>query len=185
MLTFHLRPVIKIKFSFLLLLALFLLLERLALGQQLLWAALWHELGHILILMLQSRPPTTLDLSAFGLRLEREGEGSFLQELLLYLAGPVFNIGAALLLQPVNKVAAAFHLILAALNLLPLEPLDGGNILRLFLEQLFPLSATDRAVRAIRHLVLFFLFLGAIRLLLRTYNPSLLAFVLLLALGKS
>ncbi len=185
MISFKLGKIgILIRFSFLFLLSLFLLLEQLEQGERFLLAVLWHELGHVLVLLLQKQPLTAVELSAFGVRIERQCRGSFWQEFLLYIAGPAANIFAAMFLLPWNKLSAIFHLVLATLNLLPILPMDGGNLSELVLEQLLTPIAAHRSngiLSAVTWIVL--LLLGA-WLLLRHWNPSMLIFTLLLVLQK-
>lgn len=173
---------VKIRFSFLLLLSLLLLLQELELGGTFLLAVLWHELGHLLLMILLKLPPTELELSAFGVALRRERSGGFWGELVLYLAGPAANLLACTFLLPWDKVSGLFHLILAALNLLPIAPMDGGNITELLLEQFLDPSAARKTSHRLSLIVWIVLLLGAAAFLLKQWNPSLLIFVLLLGL---
>ena len=88
--------------SALVLLAAFLLFSRgLTLPTAILSAALCHELAHVLALHLLHAPPRRLTLSASG----------------------------AELYVPALAPFAGAHLILGALNLLPVRPMDGGRLL--------------------------------------------------------
>ena len=175
---------IRIRFSFLFLLSLFLLMEQLEQGGRFLLAVLWHELGHLLVLLMQKQPLTSVDLSAFGVRIGRKHRGSFWQEFWLHMAGPTANIIAVLFLLPWNKLSAIFHLILATLNLLPILPMDGGHLAQLVLEQVLSPTAAHRSSRILSALTWTLLFLLGAWLLLRYWNPSMLLFTLLLALQK-
>ena len=91
--------------SALVLLAAFLLFSRsFTLPAAILTAALCHELSHVLALRLLGAPPRRLTLSATGAE--------------LYLTG----------MESLAPFAGA-HLILGALNLLPVRPMDGGRLL--------------------------------------------------------
>ena len=172
---------VRLYFSFFFLLSVFLLLEKLEQGGHFLFAVIWHELGHMLLLLQQKQQIIGMDCSAFGIRINRETIGTFWQEFLLYLAGPASNLLAALFLLPWNKVSAIFHLLLATLNLLPILPMDGGNLAALVLEQLLPQRAAQRSGHLLSVLTwLLILSLGA-WLLLRYWNPAMLLFALLLA----
>ena len=122
--------------SALVLLAAFLLLSRgLTLPAALLSAALCHELAHVLTLHALHAPPRRLTLSASGAELyvpdlHRLSYGG---ELLAVAAGPGCNLLLWALLSltgwpPLAPFAGA-HLILGALNLLPVRPMDGGRLL--------------------------------------------------------
>ena len=122
--------------SALVLLAAFLLLSRgLTLPAALLSAALCHELAHVLTLHALHTPPRRLTLSATGAELyvpdlHRLSYGG---ELLAVAAGPVCNLLLWVLLSLLSvdalSVFAGANLLLGALNLLPVRPMDGGRIL--------------------------------------------------------
>ena len=176
---------VRLHFSFLLLLSIFLLLEQLEQGSRFLLAVLWHELGHLLVLLAQKQQVTLLDCSAFGIRMERGSCGTFWQDFLLHLAGPAFNLLATLFLLPWNKLSAIFHLVLATLNLLPILPMDGGNLAVLVLGQLLPPRAAERSCRLLSALTWTLLLLLGAWLFLRHWNPAMLIFTILLAFQRS
>lgn len=95
-------------------------------------ASLIHEGGHLAAMLALGVPPQCCVLGAFGMRIELGktlvGYG---RNLLISLAGPLANVlAAAGLLLLECPTAAAVHLALAFLNLLPAAALDGGEILR-------------------------------------------------------
>ena len=173
---------IHIRFSFLFIVSLFLLLEQLSIGRKLLAAVLLHEIGHLLVLVLQGKAPQQVDCSLRGIVIHSGvRHNSFTGELLLHLAGPLMNLLCMALLWERDMFACAFHLILAAVNLLPIQPLDGGNITELLLEQILPPERVHTACRRVSFCALIVLFVCALPLLLHGKNPSLLLFALLLA----
>ena len=122
--------------SALVLLAAFLLFSRgLTLPAAILSAALCHELAHVLALCLLHAPPRRLTLSASGAELYVPALArlSYGGELLAVAAGPVCNLLLWALLSCTGGEAlapfAGAHLILGALNLLPVRPMDGGRLL--------------------------------------------------------
>ena len=122
--------------SALVLLAAFLLFSRsFTLPAAIMTAALCHELSHVLALRLLGAPPRRLTLSATGAELYVPGleRLSYGGELLAVAAGPACNLLLWALLsltgmEPLAPFAGA-HLILGALNLLPVRPMDGGRLL--------------------------------------------------------
>lgn len=173
---------IILRFGFFLQVSLFLLLDRCGLGLAFLEAVLLHESGHLLVLLLCRCPIEELELSLLGFRIQ-QGQNSMQprQELLLYLAGPLINLLMLGIFYPFDKFRAVFHLLLAALNLLPLRPMDGGNALFLLLEQLFEPALAERFCGRLERVGSIALLLFGLWLLLEQLNPSLLIFVLLLS----
>ncbi|MBP1582074.1 MAG: hypothetical protein J6A26_06740 [Oscillospiraceae bacterium] len=183
MMRFRLGKVqVELHFSFLLLLSLFLLLEQMGAGLGFLLAVLIHELGHLLMMGLLSLPVEALSFSAFGIAIQRgESRRRLLPEMLLYLAGPGMNLLCVGLLD--ESLSRAFHLILALLNLLPILPMDGGNIQLLLLESCLPPERAERWAKFISRLWTLALLIPAL-CFLRQQRPTLLLFVLILALQQ-
>ena len=126
------RPdALRVKPSGLLLAAAFLLLSR----SSLFTAAACHELAHWLTLRALHAPPRTLILSASGasMYVPSLARLSYGGELLAVAAGPVCNLLLWVLLSLLSvdalAVFAGANLLLGALNLLPVRPMDGGRIL--------------------------------------------------------
>ena len=100
-------------------------------------AALFHECGHLFALLLCGEKPRRLLVSFFGMRLERTEQTalSYEREALLYAAGPAANL---ILCLPFAGLSVRFpfllrgvqaNAILCLFNLLPLRPMDGGQVL--------------------------------------------------------
>lgn len=103
-----------------------------------LFAALIHELGHVLAACWQRIPIRTLSLTAFGCVLTFVDSAllSNRKLLLVAVAGPALNLVSLLVCMGPWcggwKYCALFgaeHLLLALFNLLPIFPLDGAVIL--------------------------------------------------------
>ena len=100
-------------------------------------AAVFHECGHLLSLALLRAAPERICVGAFGMRIERTQTTrlSFTDEQIIAAAGPAANLILALLLRLLCRYrvqlyrAVRVNLLLAAFNLLPIRPLDGGEFL--------------------------------------------------------
>ena len=150
------RTALRVKPSGLLLAAVFLLLSRSwLLPASLFTAAACHELAHCLALRALHAPPRTLTLSASGASLYVPGltRLSYGGELLAVAAGPACNLLLWALLSltgwpPLAPFAGA-HLILGALNLLPVRPMDGGRLLWLLTALCTEPYTADRVAYAV------------------------------------
>lgn len=107
-------------------------------------SVLAHELGHSFIAISQSIPVKSITLFIFGglATLEKESETP-LQAFLVAIAGPLVSLllfglftfvatTAPLTtpLQAIISLVAYINLVLAAFNMIPGLPLDGGNVLK-------------------------------------------------------
>lgn len=150
------RAALAVSPSALVLLAAFLLFSRrLTLPAAIISAAFCHELAHVLALRILHAPPRRLTLSASGAELYVPGLDrlSYGGEMLAVAAGPVCNLALWALLsltgaEPLAPFAGA-HLILGALNLLPVRPMDGGRLLWLLAALCTEPYTADRVSRVI------------------------------------
>jgi stage IV sporulation protein FB len=116
---------VKIEFSFVLILSFATLLCLSDLQYLLLFSAL-HELAHMIVLLMCGGKPNSLTFSFYGLALKYDSTLSTFRELLVIIAGPIVNLILYLIIRD------DINLILFALNVLPIYPLDGGRVLRLY-----------------------------------------------------
>lgn len=131
----HGETTLRINVSFAAVVTLMLILDESGLCALSLFCCAVHEVGHIICLMLLGEKPVLLELSFYGIKLERRGEtGSGIDDILVFLSGPAMNlIMSALLLcffrgNEALKTAAAVSSAIGCFNLIPCRPLDGGNI---------------------------------------------------------
>ena len=91
-------------------------------------AALLHEGGHAVAMLLLRDTPSCITLGVFGMRVERRQDStcSYPTRCIVSLAGPLVNAACAVLL---TGDAALVHGVLAAFHLLPITSLDGGEAL--------------------------------------------------------
>lgn len=103
-------------------------------------ACILHEGGHLLLFALTGVTPQAMIFELCGIRLVPPlNKPPFFKELLIQSGGVLMNgLLGTLSLASGDPTAAAVHLLLAGFSLLPLKTLDGGQILRLLLEQFLP-----------------------------------------------
>ena len=157
-------------------------------------AAFFHECGHLAVLFLLHSPPESVTITALGCRIISSPDHSLRvwDEVLLSLMGPITNLVICFLMQAFGMgetLFAAGNLALGFVHLLPIEPLDGGLVLRKLLEACVDEVCAARIVRWISFLFLFPMGTLGFFVLLRTrYNFSLLGLcvylMLYLALSK-
>lgn len=120
-------------------------------------AALLHELGHLCAMHLERRPVEAVRLTAFGAEIRAQAcEGAYWRDACVFLAGPAVNLAlfavlsvhaeAFAQLQMLHAFAAANGL-LGICNLLPVEPLDGGQALFCALQVKLPRAKVVRVVQ--------------------------------------
>lgn len=102
-------------------------------------AAAAHEAGHLLVLFCGQTPPKEIRIQLFDLAIVDGGSSgrSYKQDIALYFAGPAVNLLMAAVFYalyclwklPFFPTFASINLLLGLFNLLPVEALDGGQIL--------------------------------------------------------
>lgn len=127
---------VRIGFSFFFVLALFFYGDRTGTGLWMLSAVFCHEMGHLCAMGALGVPVQQLQMGAFGLRITPRGEmlrpGS---APLVYGAGPAANLLAAAALYLAAGggygllLGSACQTAMGLFNLLPVQGLDGGNLL--------------------------------------------------------
>ncbi len=128
---------VKINVSFAAVVTLMLILDESGLCALGLLCCVIHEFGHIICLLIMGEHPKLIELSFYGIKLERRQMSSMKNfgEIIVYASGPAANMmfsatlfllsGAAQGMQ----TAAIISLGVGLFNLIPCRPLDGGNII--------------------------------------------------------
>lgn len=158
-------------------------------------AAALHELGHIAALTVLGYTPCVLRLTVFGARLQHTGAvtKTYWKDFLVSISGPLCNILSFSLLLAVGRcsspqiwqairVPACTHLAIGAFNLLPVEPLDGGQAVSAVLHRLLPVEKADIVMNFVAFFFLLPLGAAGFFVLLRSRgNYSLLALAIYLS----
>ena len=110
---------------------------------------LWHELGHLVAILLTSGRISLVELKLGGIEIGCRRSKSRTRRLIVLSAGIVFNISALFLLRIIraDDAVRAANLMLLFFNLLPVGNLDGGQIAALLLESFLPLPKACRFER--------------------------------------
>lgn len=104
-----------------------------------LFCCIVHELGHIICLLIFGEKPKLIELSFYGIKLERKNDclKSF-ENVAVYVSGPLANFVLSAVFVAFSSGgfsvnAAVTSFCVGLFNLLPCIPLDGGNLLNLAL----------------------------------------------------
>src|SRR5574344_1055067 len=151
----------------------------------------FHELSHIFVASLFGKEVDTLTLSLFGVNVlfiskhydtSLEINNYNIKEIIIYLAGPISNFLLGMLFFNI-KFVFEINIFLGMLNLIPIYPLDGYNIIR---ELLVKNKYKYKIIKVTSNLLIIILFLIGIIIFINNYNASIILFLIyLIILRKS
>lgn len=180
MLRIHLFGVqVTVSFLSFALITAYLLVDKNGYGYCGVLAAITHELAHIIVYMLLGRKPKEVTLAVEGIRLKASDRYlSPGKEALALFAGCFANLSMFVLLGLFSRseemtVMALTHLSLGVFNLLPVGSLDGGMLMRLFLERFFSERLTERLCFSFSVMIVGILFVFSLWMFFRTGNFTL------------
>jgi stage IV sporulation protein FB len=177
--------IVELSFLFVAATACTVLLDRTGCILSTLFASVLHECGHLTAMFCFGGAPEKITFGVFNIDIvdQNRTRRGYRQDFIILLAGPAVNLilfvllyAMSCLIPGVNVVfAASTHLLIGLFNLLPVESLDGGQILyALLCERITP----ERASRWVLAVSFFSLLpvaaMGFIVLLQSKYNFSLL-----------
>jgi len=122
--------ILKIEFSFLLLVA-FAVLYGYKNAAQLIFFSLLHESGHFLALLFFGVKPYLINFSFYGMGMKYNDRLSNFQEFIVIFCGPLVNFVLFLIFK--NEI----NLLLFFLNMFPSVPLDGGRLLKILFPEIY------------------------------------------------
>lgn len=179
------KTAFKIDVSFAAAVTLTLILDESGIGALALFCCIIHELGHIVCLLLLGEKPKSVTLSFYGIKLERSGEyWGRLKETAVYASGPAFNFLFALfmlLFGEKTKSASVLSLLIGVFNLIPCRPLDGGNLLFLWLGGRMNEEKAEKICLGVSCIILAPMAAAGTAVLLKTGNATLLGVTLYLS----
>lgn len=144
------ETVLRINISFAAAVTLTLIIDESGLCAAALFCCVVHEAGHVICLFLLGEKPELIEFSFYGVRLERKNCCTkSIDEIAVYASGPLANFVLSAVMFAAGrsdgiKTAALISLCVGLFNLLPCQPLDGGNLLNFFLGRLMSEEKSDK-----------------------------------------
>jgi len=143
---------ITVDFLFVAMLTVLLLGDKTGIAQVGILAAMLHEAGHLTVMHSFGVEPSQIKFTPFGIDIIKSCcvNRSYKRDVLISLAGAGANIAAALVFYFFSRSAVhpfiIANLVIATFNLLPIEPLDGGQA---FYSMLCLKLSTDHAAKIV------------------------------------
>ncbi|MEE1012262.1 MAG: site-2 protease family protein [Acutalibacteraceae bacterium] len=175
------KTVLRINISFAAAVTLTLIIDESGLCAAALFCCVIHELGHIICLYILGEKPGVIELSFYGVRLERNADClNFVENIAVYLSGSAANLILSSVLFFIGKssgikTAAVVSLCVGIFNMLPCQPLDGGNLLELILSGFTDEEKCRKICFFVSAAMVLPLLICGFLLLLRNGNTTLLA----------
>ncbi len=175
------ETVLRINMSFAAAVTLTLIVDESGLCAAALFCCIVHETGHIICLLILGEKPKIIELSFYGVRLERKSSGvNTAEEVAVFASGPAANLilSAVLFVSGHSagiKTAAVISLCVGVFNLIPCRPLDGGNILHLILCKITDEEKSDKICFAVFCVTIVPMMVAGLGLMLKNGNITLLA----------
>lgn len=180
-----------INVSFAIAVTLTLIIDESGVGAIALLCCILHEAGHILCLMILGEKPKKIDLSFYGIKLERNSlsSQSTVGEIMIFVSGPAVNfVFSAILFLLSNafeplRIAAMISLCIGVFNLIPCKPFDGGNIIHTILCRIARHQTADNICFAISILTVIPMIVAGAFLMKNNGNITLLAVAVYVAVS--
>ncbi len=157
-------------------------------------SSLFHELGHLSVMILVGNKPKTVKFELVGMNIIRQEnlKISAKREIAISLGGPIMNfiiviVSCIFLCFYENYIVmtgACINLILMTFNILPIKSLDGGAILYFLLSQHFDASTCRKILKIISILFITIIYLWAVYVFVVSgYNFSLIIIAIFLTIS--
>lgn len=155
---------------------------------------IFHESCHMLVGVLLGKSVDTFNISLFGVSVsflkphyeinaDIIDKKTCMKNIFIYIAGPVSNFLLAGIFNNI-KIVFDINIFLGILNLIPIYPLDGYNILNNLLIIIGKYDS-QKIINIINYIFFVFLFILGILVLFLLYNPSLILFLIYLIIIKN
>ena len=175
------ETILRINISFALAVTLTLILDESGFCATALFCCIVHEAGHIICLLILGEKPKIIELSFYGVRLERNGLCvSAAEEIAVFASGPAANLILSAVLFATGrsdgiKTAAVISLCVGLFNLLPCQPLDGGNLMCFVLSKITDAERCNKICFAVSCITIVPMAAAGLVLMLKNGNITLIA----------
>ena len=141
---------------------------------------LFHELSHMFMASVFGKEIDIFKFSISGVNIKFKEESNkkninILKEILIYIVGPFSNVFLAMLLKN-NIMIFQMNLFLAFINILPIYPLDGYNILRNIFYIFFSKKKSNIILECTNKFVFIIMLVIALLQVIFLKNPSIIIF---------
>lgn len=133
---------------------------------------MFHEIAHILIATIFGYQLKRINIRLAGLNAVFKERFEGIKGIIMYLAGPISNILLALIFKNV-RIVFEINIALALINLIPILPLDGYNVLKLILRASTDDKAAKIYINYIQKVMEIILLILSIFMCIKSYNFSL------------
>lgn len=141
---------------------------------------IFHELSHIIFASIFGKKIKKMKLSIAGVCVVfNDEELEIVKKIIVYIAGPLSNICLAFMFCKVQFIFEV-NLFLAILNLVPVYPLDGYNIVNCIVD----IFNNKKYLKNVEYTFLSLLFFVSFYILFKYLNPSLFIFFIYIMLIK-
>ncbi len=132
----------------------------------------FHEAAHILTASIFGYELRKINIRLAGLNAVFKEEFNGIKGIFIYLAGPLSNIVLALMFNNI-KMVFEINIALALINIVPIYPLDGYNILKLIISSCASKIKTKKLINTIQKNSEIILMILSIFMCFKCYNFSL------------
>lgn len=160
---------IKVNLKIFIFIILFIITNQIKIYGILMWFALLHEIGHLIIGIILGFKPRALSIKPVGLSISfkikpedidhKIKNGTYLEfkKIFIGMAGPLTNLVLAILYFNFNitlfgipqEIAVYSNILIGIFNLLPIYPLDGGRILKSILHIFMGYEKSEKYIKTI------------------------------------